>query len=108
MAWIVLLYSQVPQFAGTGTVRLGHPSLALRSADGPVTPSDDGHAQTEFLVCYDYGQRVVWAALFAPSLAARAARYPERSFVTERPSWMTDNEYRKLPGSHVEPRRTAI
>ena len=58
--------------------------------DRPKVESD--RTMTEFLVVYDYGQGGVWAIVRAESPADVRALFPELTLVTDRPSWMSDQE----------------
>jgi hypothetical protein len=52
--------------------------------------------KTDFLVGYDYGTGGVWAYLLADSPDEIAQRYPELQVISERPSWMSDDEERGI------------
>lgn len=51
---------------------------------------------TSFLVCYDLPRMSgLWAVVEAPSAEAIIAKYPEVAVVTERPPWMSEDEYER-------------
>jgi len=50
----------------------------------------------EFLVLYDYGTGGIWAFLLADTEHQVRTRFPELRIVTERPSWLTEEEERLL------------
>jgi hypothetical protein len=52
---------------------------------------------TDYLVAYDYGQGGVWAIVEAESVAAITAMYPEPQVVEDRPVWLNDERYERLP-----------
>jgi hypothetical protein len=52
--------------------------------------------KSEFLVGYDYGTGGVWAYLLADSLDEVSKRYPELQVISEKPSWMFDDEERRI------------
>lgn len=50
-----------------------------------------------YLVCYDYGMGGLWAVIESPSGGAIIDKYPEVLIVDQRPAWLNDVEYAKLP-----------
>lgn len=48
-----------------------------------------------FLVVYDYGSGGVWAVIFANSKDQIVQKYPLLLVIEQRPSWMTEDEYRR-------------
>lgn len=50
----------------------------------------------EFLVCYDYGMGGLWGILMARTADEVSDAYPELVVVSERPKWMTDEDYEAL------------
>jgi hypothetical protein len=50
----------------------------------------------EHLIAYDYGTGGLWAVVIAPSALAIRDKYPEVAIATERPNWMTDEEFERL------------
>jgi hypothetical protein len=50
----------------------------------------------DFLVAYDYGMGGLWAILAARSEDEINERYPELGIATDRPSWMTASDFRRL------------
>jgi hypothetical protein len=55
---------------------------------------------SEFLVCYDYGMGGLWGFMYAESIDAIKAKYPELLVVTSKPDWMTDEYFER---KHSEP-----
>jgi hypothetical protein len=50
-----------------------------------------------FLVCYDMPRMSgLWAVVEAPSAEAITAKYPEVVVVTERPPWMSEDDYQRM------------
>lgn len=50
----------------------------------------------EFLVCYDYGMGGLWGVFMARTAEEITDVYPELTVVTERPKWMTEENYQRL------------
>ena len=52
--------------------------------------------KTAYLVAYDYGMGGLWGVIVARSAEEILAQYPELSIVSDRPKWMSDDEYERI------------
>ena len=49
-----------------------------------------------FLVVHDYGAGGLWGIMSATSEEAISTKFPGLKVVRDRPSWMSDDEYRRI------------
>jgi hypothetical protein len=52
--------------------------------------------KTDYLTGYDYGMGGVWAIVRARSPEEITKKFPDLKVVNSRPSWMTDEYYKKV------------
>jgi hypothetical protein len=53
------------------------------------------------LVVYDYGMGGVWAVILADNDSKIISKYPKLQVVAKRPSWMNEEEYKKIKASNT-------
>jgi hypothetical protein len=63
---------------------------------------------TDYLACYDYGQGGVWVVVSAHSAEAITGRYPELQVASQRPAWLDDSQYERLPRHLLDASPTGV
>ncbi len=52
--------------------------------------------KSAYLIVYDYGTGGVWGIIHAHSKQEILSKYPNLSIFDERPSWMSEQDYKRI------------